>query len=199
MISLHQEIEAKLSAENVSVEGFIQWILSKSGVIEYKRVSGPDHYFENGDAVVRHRDAPAEGLSELTVKLRKSATSTRDRLEVDLHFLESTKAEDIHTFLRAIGFKEVFTLVKEAHIFYIRLTSNLTASFVLYEVWRDDVPTVKQKFIEIEACKGSQVLPETAKRHISTQVKELREKFGLGEPLNNSLWEIYSGRKYQQV
>jgi len=203
MISLHQEIEAKLEANPVDPADFIKWVFSKpiTGAIKsYKFVTGPDHYFENeAGYVVRHRDAQTEGLSELTTKRRKSDTTTRDRLEVDLQCVAGTNPNDVHAFFNALGFKAAFTLVKEAYIIYANITPNLEMSFVIYDVWRDDAPDTRRRFIEIEASKGSTVTPETAKRHVNYQVKELREKFGLNEPLNDSLYELYSGKKYQKV
>jgi cell division protein FtsW (lipid II flippase) len=43
------------------------------------------------------------------------------------------------------------------------------------------------------------VTPEHAKKRVNAWVKEMQVKFGLGEPLNESLYEIYSGKKYQVV
>jgi hypothetical protein len=101
-------------------------------------------------------------------------------------------------FLKATGFTHAFTLRKDSHIYWVQLTPQLEASFVLYDVWKDQ-ETKSRRFIEVEAEKGSNVTVETAKRHVQQQVKNMQAAFDLGDPLNDSLYEIYSGRKYQSV
>ncbi len=205
MISTHNEIEAKLSAENVAVQDFQAFIESEYEIEDNKVIESPDGYYEQGPNVVRQRGATNDEDHELTVKLRKSDGSTRDRLEIDLHFSEETGAKDVVAFLESTGFKRVFTLTKKAYIYWVKLTNKVNASFVIYDVWQDD-PTGnecrtfnRKRFIEVEVEKGSDVESDTAKRHIREQVKILQTKFNLGEPLNESLYEIYSGRRYQTV
>lgn len=199
MISEHVEIEAKLEATHVSLSEFKDFVLSAYTIESYKHILGPDDYYESGDHVVRHRRDRVDH-HELTVKRRKSESSTRDRLEVDLHFAKETKPEDVAAFLGATGFKKTMTVVKSADIFWIRLTPSLNTTLVIYDVWLEDagglVPGSQKRFIEVEAEKGSNCTHETAKRHIRSQVKLLQERFRLGEPLNESLWELYSGRRY---
>lgn len=198
MISEHNEIEAKLDAPFVSFDAFKKFALGTLGVERYEVITGtPDVYYEAGANVVRHRINPSR--HELTVKRRTSTGSTRDREEIDLHFAKKTQPEDTAAFLRAVGFKEAFTLVKEAHIFWVRLSPQLQATFVIYDVWRAEEPTKKRRFVEIEAEKGSPCTPETGKRHVRAWVKKLQDRFDLGEPLNESLYEIYSGKRYQSV
>lgn len=202
MLSEHDEIEAKLTAEGVPTWDFIQWINSQPYVERYLHITGPDRYYESGVNVVRHREDRQDGRHELTVKRRKSDGSTRDRMEIDLHFGKKTKPADVDAFLKATGFTHVFTLVKEAHIFWYKLSENLMATFVIYDVWREGPDGTRldtKRFIEVEAEKGSNVTSDTAKRHIRNQVKLLQTQFGLGEPLNESLYEIYSGKRYQTV
>lgn len=197
MIHDHNEIEAKLDAPNVPFDAFKTYVMCLD-VERYEIVSGtPDVYYESGLNVVRHRINP--GRHELTVKRRTSTGSTRDRLEVDLHFGKKTEPDDVGAFLRATGYAEAFTLVKEAHIFWVKLSPQLQATFVIYDVWKAEEPNKKRRFIEIEAEKGSPCTPETGKRHVRTWVKNLQATFNLGEPLNESLYEIYSGKRYQTV
>lgn len=202
MISEHDEIEAKMAADNVNVAEFKRWMTAGMELESYLHIIGPDRYYESGSNVVRHREDRKDGRHELTVKRRKSDGSTRDRLEIDLHFGKKTKPKDVDAFLKATGFTHVFTLVKEAHIFWVRLTDNITVTYVIYDVWREGKDGEKldtKRFIEVEAEKGSEVTAETAKRHLRTLVKGLQAQFNLAEPLNESLYEIYSGKRYQQV
>lgn len=195
MIDHHNEIEAKLDAPHVSDKQFRDF-MSDQEVTRYERIISPDGYWESGSNVVRQRGE--DSGHELTVKRRKSAGSTRDREEIDLFFSQRTTNKDVEAFLRATGFTLAFTLRKDSRIYWVQLTPSLEASFVLYDVWKDQ-ETKPRRFIEVEAEKGSNVTVETAKRHVQQQVKALQGAFGLGEPLNDSLYEIYSGRKYLSV
>lgn len=202
MISEHDEIEAKLAADDVNISEFKQWMGRDPGLERYLHIVGPDRYYESGPNVVRHREDRQDGRHELTVKRRKSDGSTRDRLEIDLHFGKKTKVADVDAFLKATGFLHVFTLVKEAHIYWVKLTDNISATYVIYDVWREGPDGKKldvKRFIEVEAEKGSDVTSETAKRHLRVLVKGLQAQFNLAEPLNDSLYEIYSGKRYQTV
>jgi adenylate cyclase class IV len=199
VISEHDEIEAKLAADKIDLQIFKSFVWSTAEVEKFLHVIGPDRYYESGVNVVRHRQDRQDGRHELTVKRRKSDISTRDRVEIDLHFGKKTQPNDVDAFLRAVGFSHVFTLIKEAHIFWLRVSPNLILTCVLYDVWREDEPTYRRRFIEIEAEKGSDVSPETAKKHVRRWVNMLNNEFDLGEPLNDSLYEIYSGKRYQSV
>lgn len=199
MISEHDEIEAKLAADNVSIADFQKYMAEFAGLEKYVRITSPDRYYECGPNVVRVRGRDgANDRPELTVKRRKSEGSTRDRLEVDLHFDDKTKIKDIVAFLGATGYTHSFTIEKESHIYWVKLSDNLMATFVIYDVWLQDEGK-RARFIEVEAEKGSNVTAETGKRHVREQVKALQARFGVGEPLNESLYEIYSGKRYQVV
>lgn len=208
MIDEHNEIESKLDAKQVLVRDFKTFMTGQEQrgelVIEkYEHVLGNDVYYEQGDNVIRHRYDDNYGWQELTVKRRKTSSSTRDRLEIDLRFADKTKYDSVQAFLVATGFKPVFKLIKDAHIFWVRLTPSLTATFVLYESWQPDLAKMaghpRRRFIEIEMEKGSDITVETAKRHLSTWVKAVQWHFGLDGVMNESLYEIYSGKRYQTV
>lgn len=196
MIDEHTEIEAKMDAIDVSTSDFLKWMFKQPNIERYVVISSPDEYYESGDYVVRQRGDDAH--HELTVKLRKSDNSTRDRVEIDLKFAQSTTPDDVRAFLKSVGFKKAFTLTKLAHIFWVQFTKDLKVSFVIYNVVSDSHPGVR-RFIEVEAEKGSSVTHETAKKHIRNIVKTLQTEFKLGEPMNDSLYEIYSGKKYRTV
>ena len=196
MISEHNEIEAKLDAPHVPIADFKKYVNDNYDVRKYKFIESPDCYYENGMNVVRHRID--NDHHELTVKRRKNNTSTRDRLEVDLHFSKRTEVVDVEVFLKATGFAEAFTIKKKSHIFWVQLTPRLEATFVIYDVKKIG-ETTWRRFVEIEAEKGSSVTSETGKRHVNACVADLRAAFKLEVPLNQSLYEIYSGKTYQSV
>jgi adenylate cyclase class IV len=198
LISEHIEIEAKLAADKVSLDDFKKFVM-KLNFEQYITVTGPDSYYERGDEVVRHRMDQKDGRHELTVKKRYSDGSTRNRLEIDLHFPATgkTKTEDVDAFLKATGYTKAFTLVKEAHIFWVKLSPSITSTLVVYSVWNEKTPDQKRRYVEAEIEKGSDVTVETAKRQLSTLVKNMQQELGLKEPLNESLWEIFSTKRYQ--
>ncbi len=200
MICTDQEIEAKLAADNVEIAEFVKWI-AKLEPVESKIVKdSPDDYYK-GDvstSVVRHRGVP--GDHELTVKRRKSGSSTRDREEIDLRFAKTTTHREVGQFLRATGYQKVFQLMKEAYIYWVKPTPNITLVYVIYDVWDTEEGSKSSKrYIEVEAEKGSKVTPDTAKRYVREAVTEMQAKFRLGEPLNESLYEIFSGDRYSSV
>lgn len=209
MISEHDEIEAKMGADHVRLGDFLDFMFDQVGprggweLDKYEVVTGPDHYYERDGAVVRHRQDRKSGAHELTVKRRKSATSTRDREEIDLRFAKKTPPESVTAFLLATGYKHVFTLTKKAHIFWIKMSPKLHATVVIYDVWqeapKDPAVLAPRRFIEVEAEKGSDVTPDTAKRRVRFAVEEMQRKLKLGEPLNDSLYEIFSGMRYPSV
>jgi hypothetical protein len=205
MISEHDEIEAKLSADGVELDGFRDFVQSHR-FSKYEEVIGPDTYYESGDVVVRHRQDLRTGQHELTVKRRKSAKSTRDREEIDLKFSERTSTKDVAAFLKATGFTPVFMLVKIAHIYWLE-SDGVPMTVVFYDVWQQEpgseplraVQAGAKRFVEVEAEKGSDALKRDAKAVVDTWVKRFQTVLGLGEPLNESLYEIYSGKRYQSV
>lgn len=201
MVSNTTEIEAKLAADHVTFEAFEAFIEKTFEVEDKIEVLGPDDYYTNGKQVLRHRKDRSDGSHELTIKQRKSETSTRDRLEIDLKFkTKATSEAEVAEFIDALGYTKVFTVIKNAIIYDIQATSRLAISLVIYDCWIVGKKAKSLKrFIEIEASKGSDVTHETAKRHVREWCNELRYKFELGEPLNQSLWEIYSGKPYPMV
>ena len=192
------ELEVKLAADKVDPNKFKNFIQGME-VERFLRVTGPDSYHERDGDVVRYRYDPKEKRSEITVKKRRTENSIRDRLEINLLLDPKMQPKDVDAFLENIGFKKCFTVVKEANIYWVKLTPNLTASFVLYTTWLDDKPKETKSFIEIECESESNVTTETAKRHLRTWTLALQDRFNLGEPLNESLYEIYSGKRYLTV
>jgi adenylate cyclase class IV len=200
MISAHDEIEAKLDAQRVDLKTFLGWMHAHPDIERMQHVDdSPDDYYECGEAVVRHRGV--EGSHELTVKRRKSQTSTRDREEIDLHFSDRTAHDSVGAFLRATGYKLAFRLLKDTYIFWVKPTPNITLCYAIYDVHVEGEPGRPRRFIEVEAEKGSKVTPETGKRYVREAVAEMQKVFKgyLDEPLNDSLYEIFSGKRYSSV
>jgi hypothetical protein len=109
----------------------------------------------------------------------------------------------VGAFLRATGYAHVLRLTKNnIYIFWVKPTPNITLVYCIYDVWDESGPSrFSKRFIEVEAEKGSNVTPETAKRYLREAVAEMQKVFKpyLGEPVNESLWEIFSGKRYSSV
>lgn len=194
------ELEVKFVADNVNEDEFLTWgILRKP--VKYTSTSGPDVYYKQGGNVVRHRWS--EGAGVLTVKQRKSMKSIANRVEVDLNFAENMEIADVTQFLLASGWKRALTIFKNTvHVFWFE-ESNANITLSLYSVKRLVEKTRKCgqsfTFLECEIEKGSNISDEEAAILLEKWRKELMEKFDLKAPVNMSLWELFSGKKYKKV
>lgn len=191
----HSELELKFSAEEVEVDKFRTWCIGLNPV-GYKTRAYPDHYYRNRDAVVRHRRLPGPG--ELTVKQRKSSRSIVDRLEINLGFAEATTHDDVTEFLHATGWVAEFILQKHfSHVFWFK-HGEAEIAVSLYEVKRADTGETR-RFLEVEVERSSDVTEEKARQLLSLWGGCAANEFELDEPMNDSLYEIYSGRRYASV
>jgi hypothetical protein len=188
----HSELELKFFADHVDPEAFKAWCMATNPV-RFNSAAFPDVYWRRGDNVVRHR--LLKGPGELTVKRRKSVDSIGDRQEIDLTFAHSVMAEDVTAFLLAAGWEAEFTLQK--HFSYPFWFKHGEASVVvsLYEVERQDTRDTR-RFLEVEVEKTSQVSAEVADRLLKLWSGVLTNEFDLADPLTESLYEMYSGRRY---
>lgn len=193
MPDIHSEVELKFDASGVDQSSFMAFCLAHKP-FRYIRAISPDVYWEQGENVVRHRHKFQGGAGELTVKRRRSKTSTQDRMEVDLTFSHETTKEDVEKFLEGSGWARCFTLKKDAHIFYFD-GGSCPVTVVLYTVVMEGEDR-ERVFLEIEAEKGTRTSISQAKRLVRSWRRALETEFKLGKPLNDSLYEIYSGKRY---
>lgn len=196
----HRELEVKIDAQRVNVEAFRRWAFDRLPS-KYQHVVGPDTYYIQGKNVLRHRERlqskPGAGAGELTVKRRTSKKSTTDRLEIDLPIGAGATIEDVRRFLAATGWKPEFTVVKDCHIFWYE-DRNPGVEVVLYEVrciYPNGRETQIRSFLEIEIHKADSDHPK-ALTTLKDWEDAARKAFELGETQKESLYEIYSGRRY---
>lgn len=192
-ITDNDEIELKFAADDISFEDFNA--VCKAQPIEgFFKAGGPDNYWVLGDNVIRHR----VDNNEITVKRRKSGVSSQDRLEVDVKLAKDMDPEKVSLFLKAAGFELAFCLEKWADIYTISRSGH-KFTVVMYRVSKVGGSEIK-KFIEIEVDKQAKISVERAKTLLRELKQDLQKNLkGLGEPLNRSLWEIYSGKVYQTI
>lgn len=196
---IYSEIEAKFDAREVSEVAFMRYAMER-GPTSYRLVTGPDVYYEQGPNVLRHRlRSGTEGLGEITVKKRRANDSIMDRLEINLRFEKNTSPNEVEAFLQATGWTKAFTLMKSAQIFNYDY-GPVHVSVVRYEVGQvlDTGEVVKfRHFIEVEVEGTSKLTEREKSLHLLSWCANLRGALGLSEPLNQSLYEIYSGKRYQ--
>lgn len=204
MADRHTEIEIKMSAEQVDTQAFLNWCVGR-GPKDYTYVSTPDVYYERGENVCRHRMSgntrgdSVRGAGELTVKQRKSDKSTVNRVEVDLKFADEVQCDDVKAFLEATGWTRAFSIMKDCHIFFFEKT-GVEVSVVLYEAARIEPKNGKlvnrRRFLEVEVEKGSKCNTEEARKILADWQRDIKRLFTVGDPVNESLYEIYSGKRY---
>jgi adenylate cyclase class IV len=194
----HFELEKKFDAKLVSVEQFKSWGFSKNPN-EYLHAIGPDLYYVQGKNVLRHRQN-GDGAGQMTVKQRTSKRSTVLRGEIDLNFSHLNTVDDVTKFLRATGWREKFTVIKDCHIFSFR-DSMPHMEAVIYDVrcfYPGGCEGVPYRFLEIEVHKSHNKHP---KSHAALQIWEadLRKVLPVGKIMTKSLYEIYSGKRYAKM
>lgn len=191
----YTELELKFDASNVKTEEFLEWCWSFKPTEFVLVQDAVDDYYSNGKYVQRLRHKGPGGIPELTTKLKRSEKSITDRLEVDLK--PNNSVEDIQEFIKAIGFKKEFSLVKEAHIFLLG-NNKYPVTIVLYDVFKMDKDDKVDfnRIIEVEIEKNTpDISNEAGKRHLRTWEEKIKAKFNLNR-ITKSLYEIYSGSLY---
>jgi adenylate cyclase class IV len=192
---LYHEMEIKIEAQELDVAEFNRWCFARTPS-KYLHVIGPDTYYVQGKNVLRHRKN-GEGAGELTVKRRRSTKSTRDRLEIDLRFSEKNTVEDVQRFLEATGWTEEFTVLKDCHIHWFEQDFP-HVEIVVYDV-RCVLPNGKEtptkRFLEVEISKEHSGHVRGLYT-LKNWERDIRKAFRVGETMGESLYEIYSGRRY---
>jgi hypothetical protein len=201
----HDEFEHKYDAEEVDAKTFTLACVDKLPK-EFLYTAGPDVYYTQGANVLRHRFSG--GAGELTVKRRKSHASTEDRKEVDLRFAADMNVLDVQEFLKLTGWERAFTLMKACSIYWFApevskpFGGAAEVSVVLYDCYRldNDAPNGRsgeRRFFEVELEKGHTLSARAGRRVLLGWRNYLLERgVALGDRVNDSLYEIYSGHKY---
>lgn len=193
----HSELELKFKADGIDFKVFNKYMLKHAGFNSSKiYTASPDVYYKQGDSVIRHRQNGENG-GELTVKQRKDDDSIVDRVEIDLKFAEGTTERDVTAFLLATGWVERLDLNKWSHIYTVR-RNGITSILAFYTVEEYSGLEVNppRDFIEVEIDKENEISEQQALDELNWWKKDLQFNLGLGEPINQSLYEIYTGERY---
>lgn len=192
----HKEIEIKWNIPGVSRKIFNDRLgkYLAEAKIAYKvvRAKGDDIYYRIGDNnPLRHRFSG--GVHELTAKGRLSMDSITVRVEKNLAFKDEVDPLDVHLTLKLVGFKVDVQIYKDCDIYNVD-DNGREVQIVWYKATKDH--KTWRYFLEIE-------IPNLNQRESMRLLKKWRDPienmFGITQVdvEMNSLYEVYSGRKYK--
>jgi adenylate cyclase class IV len=193
-----KEIETKWNAEKVDRETYNRSLSSflKSEKLKYKflSVKGFDYYMAAKTGhVVRHR--VSKNTNELTVKARMDKSSTTIRAEGNISLSSSNDIREVHGTLSLLGFDNVTAIYKDCDIYFLD-DNGTEVSIVWYTVKyqgrRDRI------FMEVEIHGMSQ---QKSVKQLNKWSRIMSKLFGISkvDVVKDSLYEIYSGKKYRMV
>lgn len=199
--------------------GIGKFFYGRSAAVGFERLEkGIDSFYRVGGKVVRYRRLVRGFTSELTIKARHSDSSLLSREEVDLGLNAST--ETVEAFMELLGGEYLFTLRKDYDLWEIDVPHDLTlpprgwqqqdytyptqkfsldiVRYVAYPVGRHDSECRQAgkevTFIEVEIGKNSDVNVDEAMAIVGDVGHKLSKFFGLGKPINVSLFETFESR-----
>lgn len=190
------EIELKYDASNVTTETFKAKVASYLGKkydahsisLREMKEAKDTFYFAN-NVPVRFRRREGQKRAELTIKSRHNSESMASRDEIDL-FVQNDK-EAVDAFMAKLGAKELFTLSKDYCLFEVE-TEKIDLDIVHYTAYNE---LMTRHFIEVEVGKKSKISTEKALVLVGKLGKDISKMFGLGKPINNSLFEIFNNER----
>jgi hypothetical protein len=206
----NHELELKFKANGVEAGDYIEFMASTQCMTGYRRTESPDIYYRQGKNVLRFRGLPSGKGATVTVKLRTSKKSTSNRIEIDIPVGPDICDEDVHAFLEATGWRPEVRLFKISHIidiedFYFSSGGKSPpVCIALYTVCREFLNpkggvrhSKKTTFLEVEVEKA--YVDGRAEDVLEKWKAFINNKWDLGEPLNQSLYEYYTGRSYRMM
>jgi adenylate cyclase class IV len=193
----NSELELKWAADHLTSAIFVDR-MSAYTPAEPRVLVGTDYYYRRGEAVLRYR-RDDDGSVELTTKQRKSDDSIRDRVEVNVRLDPRTETETVEALLRAVGFKNDVALAKRSHVYRLEVGGGATAVIAFYVVDKVGANIPPRAFIEVEIEQDDNVPQAQAEALLDLFRDAFTFRFMLKEPLNESLYEMYSGRTYEKL
>lgn len=198
------EIELKYAAAHVAPDAFkakVRELFTDAAKIEHisMRRTLDTFYLMPNDVKIRHRRvSDKDNKGELTIKSRKSESSTLERKEIDLPVADNS---NVPSFMEACKAKELFTLGKDYELFVIKYP-EYSLDVVMYDAYRVKVDSLGEpfkthaysevRFLEVEVHKDSLVSADEAMEIVGRVGRTISKALKLGAPLNASLFECFN-------
>ena len=191
------EIEFKFAADHITFNEFSRFFVNNDSSKEFKDYQGLDDYYDSPDgSVIRHRWNKQNTVNEVTVKMRRTHSSIVNRIEQNIDLIPDCKQKDFEKFLELISFKKVFSLYKKAVIVWIDY-KEVEFTVSLYNVKDIKKQKSSRTFFEIEVESSNNLSDVKAENILYEFTETLKDQFKLKQPLNLSLYEIYSNKMYK--
>jgi len=197
-VAKHKEIETKWNANQVKRPVFLKKIKNHIRTnklkFDYLFAAGYDYYYVNKEGrAPRHRIGAT--TNEITCKARLSDKSIEVRKEINIPLARDASPYDVQAFFELIGFKRTTPLYKTCDIFFIQ-DGEASVDIVWYKTTAKDhkIPKV---FVEVEIAG----LPtRKSKKLLKKWKRTMKDLYGLTDDdiSPDSLYEIYSGKKYRK-
>lgn len=192
------EIEIKWDASSVKRPAFNKEMLAH---LKHRRlkhnlvqVAGFDYYHSSKEGhVARHRHGSI--TNELTVKSRVSNRSTTVRREINLKLAKETSPIEVQEAMEELGFNKTLPIFKDCDIYFIK-DGKYVVDVVWYKVSSPRYKGPDKLFIEVEVHEAPE---KTSIKMLNNWKKFLYSTFGISDKdiVNESLYEIYSGKRYR--
>lgn len=206
----YSEVEAKFDAEELSHKQFetlTRTTLLKNSDLKkyklriYKLAEGADTFFKLGSGVVRFRrdrtfkESPRSKLngkwnSLFTVKTRRSDKNLLNRKEVDITLGDRSLA-DVRAFMDLLGAEKLYSIQKEYTIFMLEnVDRGIHVCLAMYDVCRPGGRDPR-RFLEVEIERDSTCTAKEGSKALKVWINAIQKVYGLGQPVNISLYELY--------
>jgi adenylate cyclase class IV len=176
-----------------AIEEYFTDILRKK--FRFKNSKGDDVYYCNRGGVLRHRYSG--DCHELTTKGRLSFDSIKIRREINLKLAKGVDPFDVACAMKMVKFKSTTSIYKDCDIYFID-ENGAEVQIVWYKTKHSGTRGPWKRFIEVEIAGASQ---RKSVRMLNRWAAIVEEMFGLSPEDRSklSLFEIYSGRRYQHA
>jgi len=188
-----KEIETKWNAEKIKRADFNSILVGYLGKShKFKNAAGFDYYYlSSSKDVWRHRISA--DTNELTIKARLTSSSTKVRKEANILLAKECSVTDIAGILSLADAKMDVAVFKDCDIYFVR-SGHTEISIVWYKVKCQGFAERVFAEVEVHGLSEKKSLKVLHRWH-----KIMKKLFGLTNDhiVQESLYEIYSGRRYK--
>jgi predicted adenylyl cyclase CyaB len=201
-MDIYSEKELKYSttkSDNTFHAQTLNWVIHDCGQISsFKEASGYDYFYKLNKATLRLRIQNDHSRVELTYKARKSKKSISDRTEINV-LLQNTEAAHAKNLIEALGGKEVLKIWKRSLIYHLSIPFGKQyheVCLAMYTVYTNSKDEQKLgQFLEVEIENTQKLSDKEAMVFLDKLKWDLECFFNVTNPLNKSLFEMYSKKR----